>query len=120
MNKATEKLYDYMSTVLTKADVYASDAIAEVSGRIIMERNKRGLSQKQFAEFMGVSQGMISKWESGEYNFTVESIAKISEKLSCSLKLELIPENAYFENSNIDKWDINPHLNYILSEFPAA
>ncbi|MCH5279935.1 MAG: helix-turn-helix transcriptional regulator [Lachnospiraceae bacterium] len=29
-----------------------------------------GMTQLEFAKHMGVSQGMVSKWESREYNFT--------------------------------------------------
>ena len=48
---------------------------------LITARVDRSMNQKEFAAFMGVSQAMVSKWESGECNFTVETVSKICEKL---------------------------------------
>ena len=40
------------------------------------------MTQAAFAEFMGVTQVMVSKWESGEYNFTVKTLSEISAKIN--------------------------------------
>ena len=40
---------------------------------------------------MGVSQGMVSRWESGEYNFTVEVLARIAYKLHRSVESLFTP-----------------------------
>ncbi len=45
------------------------------------------MSQKEFAAYMGVSQGMISKWESREYNFTVRSLNEICQKLNLKFNI---------------------------------
>ena len=39
------------------------------------------MTQKEFAKKLNVSQGMVSKWESEDYNFTIESLAQIAEKI---------------------------------------
>lgn len=59
---------------------------ASICGEIIAQRIKRGMTQAQFAEYLGVSQGMISKWEAGNYNFTLRSLARIASKLELSLQ----------------------------------
>ena len=46
------------------------------------------MNQKQFASFMGVSQAMISKWESGEYNFTINTLNEICDKLGLDFNPE--------------------------------
>ncbi len=38
---------------------------------------------------MGVTQGMVSKWESRDYNFTIRSLNEICEKLGLNLLVEL-------------------------------
>ncbi|HEX2939182.1 MAG TPA: helix-turn-helix transcriptional regulator [Ruminiclostridium sp.] len=53
----------------------------DISSRILDYRLEKSMSQKSLAEFFGVTQGMISKWESCEYNFTIEQVCKIAEKL---------------------------------------
>ena len=45
-----------------------------------------GLDQKSFAKFMGVTQGMISRWESGTYNFSISTLIGICEKLRLSFE----------------------------------
>lgn len=65
-----------------------NDLLATVATRIRQERIKRGMSQKEFAKFMNVSQGMISKWESAEYNFTVDTLCEIFAKLESSISIQ--------------------------------
>ena len=63
------------------------------------------MTQKAFAEFMGVTQAMVSKWESADYNFTIETIAQISEKLNFTFDIEFIPESEYLLNANNNKYE---------------
>jgi len=90
--------FDYLAENLSKSDVYAAKAIGEISAYIINYRVSNGLSQKEFAEMMGVTQSMVSKWESAEYNFTVEAIAKIAEKLQCTFEINFVPEHKYYNS----------------------
>lgn len=61
--------------------------LAQVAAKLQLKRLEKKLSQKDLAKKMGVTQGMVSKWESGEYNFTISSLIEICEKLD----LEFIP-----------------------------
>jgi len=67
------------------------------------------MNQKAFASFMGVSQGMISKWESAEYNFTFQAAADICEKLGLVFCLDLEDEADYLSRqyANIVPWTIS-------------
>ena len=98
MKGTTNEMYSLLANYISKSDIYAATVIAKVSAFIINYRNRTGMTQKEFAEFMGVSQSMVSKWESTEYNFSVESIAQIAEKLGYTFDVEFKPENEYLSN----------------------
>lgn len=86
MNKS-DTMYKYLAEHLNLSDIYAADAISTVSAFVFQSRKKLGLTQKEFAEKMNVSQGMISKWESANYNYTIESIAQIAAKLDACFSI---------------------------------
>ncbi len=54
-----------------------------------------GMTQKEFAEFMRVSQKTISRWEREDYNFTVEALVNICELLNFQFNVVI--------KSNVDK-----------------
>lgn len=54
------------------AEVETIVELAKISARIERCRLEMKMTQKEFAEYMGVTQGMVSKWESREYNFTMD------------------------------------------------
>ena len=89
MNNKVNKLADAISEALSSSDIIAAKQLAKISSIIVSNRLEKGMNQKQFAELAGVSQGMISKWESGEYNFTIETLAKVCEKLNLDLEISL-------------------------------
>lgn len=85
---------------------------------LICSRIEKSMNQKQFAQFMGVSQAMVSKWESGDCNFTIETIARICDKLGLVPQLELISENDYYSlmQKNNGSWTVNRDC--VISEVP--
>ena len=65
-----------------------------ISGQDVKElRKSLGMTQKEFAHLLGVSQSMVSKWESEYYNFSIESLANICSKLGWDLNVEMRPLN---------------------------
>lgn len=50
----------------------------EISNRIDFLMNERGLSKKQFADAIGKRPSEITRWLSGEHNFTVATIAMLT------------------------------------------
>lgn len=49
-----------------------------ISNRIAALMKERGLNQKQLAEAMGRRPCEVTKWLSGQHNFTLKTIAMIS------------------------------------------
>lgn len=74
---------------ITSADLISAKVLADISVTIFKERLKRDMTQKEFADLMGVSQGMVSKWESDNYNFTIETLSSICDKLGLDLEIKM-------------------------------
>lgn len=49
-----------------------------IAGRIELLMRERGLTKKQFAEALGRNPSEITKWLSGEHNFTISSLSMLS------------------------------------------
>ena len=110
MKSNYNEIFDFMSDYLSKSDIYAAKTIAKISMFILKYRQEVNMTQKEFAKKMGVTQAMVSKWESSEYNFTIETIAHICEKLNTTFDIEFKPESEYLaniSNNNYDKLSIN-------------
>ena len=69
----------YMHTCLAVRSIYSY--VRKAAGECGLD------IQIEFAEYMGVTQGMVSKWESREYNFTIKSLNEICEKLDLELSV---------------------------------
>ena len=54
------------------------DLSFEISDRIDALMRQRGLSKKQFADALGRRPSEITKWLSGEHNFTISTLAMLS------------------------------------------
>lgn len=74
---------------LNDNDLIASENKVHISDVIIMARRHMKLNKRQFAKIFNVSPYMISKWESGHYNFSIETLALIAFKLGLSLDIKL-------------------------------
>ncbi len=61
----------------------------QISTAIFNYRLKNNLSQKKLAKILGVTQAMVSKLESGDYNYTIEQLWKVSQKLGFKLSVEM-------------------------------
>ena len=72
------KLFD---NYVTSADLKSAIVLSDISLAIASKREELAMTQKEFAKYMGVSQSMVSKWEDGAYNFTIEKICEIFDKL---------------------------------------
>lgn len=58
-----------------KAELDLSFAI---SNRIYQLMNERGLTKKQFADELGKRPSEITKWLSGQHNFTIRTLGQLS------------------------------------------
>ena len=107
----TNKLFrDCLAEVdeATKAEFELAFAIAE---RLSFLLDKKGMSQRQFAEKMGKRESEISKWLTGRHNFTTNTLARISLTLGEPIVAVVSPTTGY-KQSDLD----NPGSTMLASE----
>lgn len=110
MNNHTIETTDWLTKGISEEQLKIEKALSVIAAKIYTKRTQTGMDQKTFAKFMGVSQGMISRWESGTYNFSISTLIKICEKLDLNfepqiIEKELAPQNTEFvkiKKSNYD------------------
>lgn len=67
-----------------------SDRILKELGQVFSEyRKTRGLSQRQMAERLGVTQSLVSKLESGTYNANIRLLCELAERMNLSVIVKL-------------------------------
>lgn len=85
--KTLGDLFSAIKPLLSPADILVSKLDAKISAQIIRARLDKHMNQKEFAAYMGVSQSMVSKWESSNYNYSIENLARIMDKLDYTVDI---------------------------------
>lgn len=105
-------LLELFENDITVSDINSSKILGCISASIVRKRVELNMTQKEFAIYVGVSQGMVSKWEGGDYNFSIKSLAEIAEKLDMELRVNLDANRKNFQAKSIQNTDIS----YVVSE----
>ncbi len=83
-----------------------------LSAKISDELKKLKLTQKELARLLGKKDSEISKWLSGDHNFTIKTISKIEAALNTSLiQIELNDFLTVTINSDTSEIDIQESIN---------
>ena len=95
---------------MSAAEVKASLIMSDIASGITEYQMNHSLDQKQMAELLGVSQPMISKYESGSYNYTIKSLCKLAEQMNFEINLQFknTQELPQMITSTSSEWKINP------------
>lgn len=101
---ANAKKTSWVVDGLTEAEVKSIIELSRISAQVEKCRLELDMTQKEFANYMGVTQGMVSKWESRDYNFTIKSLNEICHKLGMTLEVN-VEKNNLKREYNIIKWD---------------
>lgn len=101
---ASAKETNWISEGFSEAEVKTIVELAKISARIERCRVEMGFTQQEFAEYMGVTQGMVSKWESREYNFTIKTLNEICQKIDLELFISL-EKPCVKSDYKVVKWD---------------
>lgn len=101
---AGAKKTKWVSEGFSDAEVKTIVELAKISAQIERRRLEMGMTQQEFAEYMGVSQGMVSKWEGREYNFTIKTLNDICNKIDLEFSVTLEKPCAK-SNYTVIRWD---------------
>ena len=88
MKKISEVSIGEVFTELSSADMNLNNIKASIALAIAKKRLSDGLTQKEFAKKLGVSQSLVARWENGSHNFTIESLNIIASKLDFNFSVE--------------------------------
>lgn len=80
-------LIEELASEETKELFELDDILVSISLKIVNYRIANSLTQTKLAHILGISQAMVSKLESGEYNPTIEQLWRISKKLNWNFKV---------------------------------
>ena len=67
-----------------------NDAEYKIIEEIIMARKEKNLTQKDLAELVGTKQSNISRFESGNYNPSLEFLNKIVQAVGKELEVRIV------------------------------
>ncbi len=67
--------------------------IPAIGNRLKELRKQSGLAQKYIAEYLGVDQSLIARYESGDRNMTTETLEKLALLYGCTLNSILTGES---------------------------
>lgn len=98
-----EEFFNELSKLLSVEDIRIATILSEISNAISSARIKKKMNQKELSSFLNMSQSMVSKLESGDYNFTIESMVNVLTALDIDFEV-LIGNTAteYFQDNEPD------------------
>jgi len=62
----------------------------EIAYQVLKLRKKEGVSQAQLAKKLGTTQSNVARMESGQQNFTANTLQKIASALHYKLQIKLV------------------------------
>lgn len=99
----TAELLSALSTDMSSEEMMLSGLQALLAARITMRRRELGMSQKELADAMCVTQSLVSKWESGETNFTLKTLVQIASVLGLEMTVPFVMEHPIVYSKTPDK-----------------
>lgn len=92
-----------------RAELALARLAIELAGQIRAHREKKGLSQAEFAKLMDSHQSHISRLEDPAYaHYSMLSLAKIADVLGCELKIALSSPQSFDIKSQGGTLKISP------------
>ena len=81
----------HMTEDIAPEDIILASLQGAIAAEISMKRQELGWSQKDLAEKLGVTQGLVSRWERAETNFTLSTLVKLACVLGLEMQSPIIP-----------------------------
>ena len=87
-------LLDLFANSLDPADILAAKLMSQISSAIARERIKLHMNQSESSKLIGASQSLVSRWEHGDYNFSIHKLANIATRLNLDVNIHVTPQNS--------------------------
>ena len=92
--KTAEKLHDEAMKDPEYRREWERTAFARANSELVVSyRVEHNLSQTEFAKLVELSQGNVSRLESGDHNPNIDTLAHLAEVLSLEIVLDIVPAN---------------------------
>ena len=95
-------LVEALTKDMSVVDMAQTALHIEISRTIRNACKQKGLSQKGLAEKMGVKQSLVSRWESSECNYTIDTLVEIADALGLSVRCPLTSEEVKVSTEPIE------------------
>ena len=116
-SRTIDDLFSMFSDTLSPEDVMTAKLISQISSTITKERLNLNMNQTDFAEHIGASQSLVSRWEHGDYNFSLKKLSEIAVKLDLDVNISISRSNAVTTSSCESKAKV---FTFIPKQEPAA
>lgn len=100
-----DDLFDLFEDNVSSADILASKLMAQISTAISKERLRLGMNQTEFANYIGATQSLVSRWEHGDYNFTIQKISEIAAILNLDINISMSNIKSPNYTASFDRYD---------------
>ncbi len=97
-----DSLLDLFEDCLDPSDVLLSKLMTQISTSITRERLKKNMNQADFAKCIGASQSQVSRWEQGDYNFSLKKIAEIAASLNLDVNISMYNATLHHVTNGIE------------------
>ena len=77
MKNQVDSLYDLIAGIPEDLQIQTKLSVA-IAARIESLMSQEGLSKKKFADALGRRPSEVTKWLSGEHNFTIATLSRLS------------------------------------------
>lgn len=91
-----------------------------IASEISIHRMKKGMSQKELADALGVTQALVSRWENGETNYTLSTLVSIADKLDIKMQSPYVPSSPAVRVSKRDNVFYTGHETVWITEPSVA
>lgn len=82
--------------------------LGDISAKLVEYRMDHNLSQSELAKKLGISQVMVSRYESGDHNISIKALNDLCGRLGLSLSLSL--DTGTSLSSSAEVFDLTPFL----------
>nr|WP_300828035.1 helix-turn-helix transcriptional regulator [uncultured Oscillibacter sp.] len=111
-NKCWDELLFTLTKGLSDEELLMTSIQSDIAAEIASARITKGLSQKELADALGVSQALVSRWENGDSNFTLQTLVRIALKLDIEMKSPYLPTCHSMYSSNMKVVDFSARQRY--------